>query len=310
MASLENPCVDGQGVQNTGVECGKALSYPQGVILCPSKAKWTKAEMVDPYQFFQTKIHAAKSTRFYPVFADLKKFEVAEGSDQTETYDDGTTSLIRLGGYGMTLSFKEGGECLAKKLLSFNKKGYSFIIVDELGQFKVRKNADGTYSGLKASDIYGSRPELATSAAVYKNRLVVSISVEEYITNSEIFKSDADLSDLLGLLDVDVVSLAAATTTKVTVGASTECAGTDLYALFGDALAVITAWKIVDKATGLPLTISAAAKNVAVSGWDLTVATGAGKTVLVNLTDAATLMILEVEGYEGAGAAEISMPAV
>lgn len=311
MASLLNPCAVGGNVQNTGVECGKSLTTPIGILIVAAAAKWTKADMVDPLAFFQQRIHEVKSKRFYPVFADLKNIEVAEGSDQTESYADGTTKLLNLAGYTITLTFADGGECLAKKLISFNKKGYRFIIVDNLNQFKVRKNADGTYSGLKATDLYGTRPELATFAASYKNKVVLSIPLDEYITNSAIFQTDADLSDLMGLLDVDVESKAAASATKVTVGATTECAGTDLYDLFADELANIDAWKIKDAATGTAVTITAAAKNDAAQGWDLTFATQAGKTLSVGLADASVLAALTPEpvtGYEGAKMASIVIP--
>lgn len=310
MATLLNPCVGGGTVENTGVECGKSISIPAGIIIVPPTAKWTKADMTDPLAFFQSKIHAAKGARFYPVFADLKNIEVAEGSDQTETYADGTTKLLNLGGFTITLTFADGGECLAKKLLSFNKKGYRFIIVDNLNQFKVRKNADGTYSGLKATDLYGTRPELATFAASYKNKVVMNITLEEYITNASIFQTDVDLSDLMGLLDVDIESKAPATTTQVTVGATTECAGTDLYDLFADELAKTDAWRVTD-ATGTVVTVTAVAKNDTVKGWDLTFATQAGKTLSVGLADAPALMALvpPVTGYEGAKAASIVIPA-
>lgn len=309
MAKLLNACAGDAGMENTGVECDKMLAVLLGLMAVPATAKWSKADMADPLAFFQEKIHAPKAERFYPIFADLKNFEVADGSDQQETYGDGTTKLLRLGGYTMTLSFIRGGECLAKKLLSLNKKGYRVIVFDELDQFKVRKNADGTYSGLKVTDLYGSRPQLATYAASFQNKVVINISTEEYIKHASIFKSDTELSDLTGLLDVDVESKAAAIATKVTVGASTECAGTDLYDLYPDDLAVPDAWKVMDS-TGAAVTVTTVAKNAAVKGWDLTFATQAGKTLSVGLADASVLAGLDpaVTGYEGAGAATIVIP--
>jgi len=306
---LLNPCQDGGSIKNTGYECSEMLSVLVGGFAVPPSAKWTKAEMADPLEFFQSKIHEVKSKRFYPIFADLKNIEVAEGSDQTETYADGTTKMLHLAGYGITLTFADGGECLAKKLLSLNKKGYRFIPVDDNNQFKMRKNADGTYSGLKLTDLYGTRPELSTFAASYKNKLVMNVTLEEYITNAVIYKTDADLSDLMGLLDVDIESKAAAIATKVTVGATTECAGTDLYGLYADELAKPEAWKIQD-ATGTAVVATAVAKNASAGGWDLTFATQAGKTLSVGLADASVLAALEpaVTGYEGAKAAVIVIP--
>lgn len=310
MSILINPCDATSGVENTGFECAKSLSVPKGVILVPANASWSKTDMADPHAFFMGKIQAVRGTRFFPIFADLKDFAVTNVSDVTETFQDGTTKMIRLGGYTLAFTFADGGECLAKSLLSFNKKGYRMIVVDELGQFKVRANSDGTYSGLKVSDLYAAQPVNATFAISYKNVINANISVEEYIENSEIFKSDADLTELLGLLNVDVASLGAPTITKVTVGATTECAGSNLYDTYADALAVIGAWKITDS-TGMPVTISAATKNTTVNGWDLTFATQAGKTLTVGLADTATLYALTspVVGYEGIQSATIVIPA-
>ncbi|QES88862.1 hypothetical protein [Rhizosphaericola mali] len=295
--ALLNPCsVTGRG-SNTGVECGKTLGVPAGIIMVPANAKWSLADMQDFAAYIQTKIHAAASQRWYPVFTDLKNFEVTQDSDTQENFADGTNKMIRLGGYTLTFSFLEGGECLAKSLLSFNKKGYRFIVVDVDSQFKVRKNGDGSYSGLRVTDLYAPSPNLNTLAASYMNRIIASISVDEYIEKAEIFLNDTDLTELNGLLEVELSSVAAPTATKLTISAKTECAGTDLYDEYADALAVVDAWKVTDS-TGADVAITAVAKNDTLKAWELTGAfTG---TIKVSLVAPSVLQAtpISVDGFE------------
>ncbi len=304
--ALIKACSSGN-VLNTGFECSELLDVPAGVIMVPGTAKWTQANMQDFPAFVKQKLHTTKSDRWYPVFSDLVNFEVNKESDQVENFANGTSKLTRLGAYGFTLSFAEGGECLAKALLSFNKMGYRPILIDVASRFKVRKNIDGTFSGLKVSDLYGGSPDLTTFDASFKNKLIMSITVKEYIQNAAIFQDASDLTDFIGLLDVDLVSAAAATTTKLTVKASTDCGGTDLYDMFKTQLAVPTAWK-VSKA-GAAIVPTAVATNDMLKAWEITVAAQTSGDILsVSGADASVWLGLNVEGYEAAQAISITIP--
>lgn len=292
--SIINSCANESAGANTGVECGKSLAVLAGVILVPASARWTESDMENFYEFLMDKIHADASDRFYPIFADVKNYEATIDSDTTETYADGTSKLIRLGGYTHTLTLADGGECLAKTLMSFIGLGYRVVVVDKNSQFKVKKYSDGTYGGLKTTDINGGPSQFATFTTSYLNKFVFTITPEEYITKAEIFKNSEDLTELQGLLDVKITEAVSPTASKVTVKVLTECAGTDLYGLYADQLAVASAF-VVKSASGSTKTVTVA-KNVTNKGFDLSGSFAEGDTV--SLSDPSTLKGLQVVGYE------------
>lgn len=305
MALIES-CVGDTG-DNTGYECGKALGPLAGVIMVPASAKWEKSDMDDFAAFIQVKMHAVPSQRWYPVFSDLVNMEPTKEADNITTFASGSTKMNRLGAYTMTLSFSEGGECLAKALLSFNKKGYKPILVDTDSQFKVRKNSDGTYSGLNVYDMYSPGPDVQTFDAPFLNKIYMSISVKEFVQSASIFKNDTDITDLLGLLDVEATQTAAATTTVLKVGFKTICGGTDLYDDYADELAFASAFVVKEGAT--VITPSGVAKDTVNHGWSLTVATQtSGDILVVSGSSAAAWETLGVVGYEPTQSVTITIP--
>lgn len=305
--ALIDICQTANTPKNSGSECGKALGNPKGIIAVPGNAKWNQSDMdTDFYAFIKTKMHTTASSRWYPFFQNLKNFEAPPESPQIETFADGTMKLVRLGSYNLTFSFADGGECGAKFLLSLNKKGYRFIIVDEDSQFKYRKNADGTFSGLKPSDLYSPGPDQKTPSAVFMNKLVANISVDEYVNKAEISKNDTDLTELVGLFDTKVTSAAAATTTKLKIAVNTICANTDLVALYDATLAVVGNFIVTNKATGAAVVCSAAA--VVGGHIELTGVFASASTFTVALAAASVLKAAGIEGYEGTQSVDILIP--
>lgn len=305
--ALINPCSFSNTGSNTGYECGKALSELAGVILVPPTASWSLSDMDDFAGYIETKTHAAKASRWFPIFADLKNIEISNESDTEESFPDGTKDLVRLGGYNLMLHFKEGGECLAQALLSFNKLNYRFILVDKDSQFKVRANADGTYSGLKASDIHGAAPQMKTFGQSFMNKLSINISVEEFIENAEIFQNDSDLTELTGLIDATMYSAAAASSTKIKLGVKTSCAETDLVALLGSAWGdtdLFTLYNVTDAAA---VVVSAAA---VVNGMIELSYTSQTSADVIRVTAAVPSVMLanNVSGYEIPATINITIP--
>jgi hypothetical protein len=109
-----------------------------------------------------------------------------------------------------------------------------------------------------------------------------------------------------------MLSKAAGTTTKLTVGAVTDCSESDLFDLNGlaDALAVIGAYKVTNKATGATITITAAAKNTTLKAWELTGTFVSGQTYVVTFSAPNVLagLATPVTGYEAVKAVEIAVP--
>jgi hypothetical protein len=305
--ALINPLAESLDVSNTGFEGSKQLEEIAGVILVPASAKWNAADMDDFPAFIEEKIHAAAADRWFPVFADLKNVEIGNESDTEESFPDGTKELIRLGGYNLMMSFKKGGEPLAKALIKLNNLDYRPIIVDKLSKFKVRLNADGTYSGLKTTDLGGGAPGLKTFAVSYMNKLRINISVDEFIKNAEILKDDSDLTELTGLIDCEVTEAAAATTTKLKVGVQTKDKETDLVALLGDAWADATnfvVYNVTDSTTVTPSGVAVVSGIV-----EITIAAQtSGDVVRVSGGTPAALLANDISGYEITDSVSITIP--
>lgn len=309
--AVRNACAIDTTGSNTGVECGKNLQAPKGFVLVRRTDEWDDDDLEDFYNYIQTKLHAAAAQRWFIINADLKNIENNEEADTMETFADGSQVFIKYGNYNRTASFYGGGTCLAKALMSFNRKGFSFIEFDNAGQIAMKKKANGKYAGFQPDELYSPKPTLANFANSYQNKMFISIKPDEYIKKSAIFAIDEDLTDLMGLLDVEMLEKAAGTATKLTVGAQTECAETDLFDLLPDALNVIPAWKVTNKATGATITVTAVAKNATLKAWELTGVFTAGQTFIATLVPPASLaaLTIPVTGYEAVLPVEIAIPA-
>jgi hypothetical protein len=231
MATLINPCNISEGsVSNTGVECSAALGIAKGIFIMHPSYTWTAEDMADPVAFITARIHAAGSSRFYPVLQGIFDFAIANESDITETNPiTGINSRLRAGGFTLTYTFEEGGLCLAKALLGFQGKGYRFIAVDQDSKMLVRLNSDGTYSGLKSSDISSSIIP-ASASAKFKNTLILGVSQDEYIRHSELIQSSEDITDFNGLIDTEITKAAEATIISVATSATRDITLTTLGA--------------------------------------------------------------------------------
>jgi hypothetical protein len=305
MSALVSPYVPIGSGSNTGIEGDIALGILQGIVIVPKNAKWTAADMADPIAFFQGKIHGAAKARFFPVMEGIFKYEAAKESNTTEANEvEGTTATLRNGGFNLTCTFEKGGMALAKKLSSFFNLGYSFIPMDKQDQFLLRKNSDGTYSGLRTSDM-NSDIAMATPTTKFKNIVTVSLSHDELIKSSEMFKSDTSLSDLVGLIDVKLTDAGGSTTTKLKVGVETLGAGTDLVAQFDTALAVPGNFIVTKKSDGTHPAITAAA--VVGGHIELTGTFTSASVYTVALAAASVLFGANIQGYEGVQSVDITV---
>lgn len=305
MASLINPCdITESSVANTGIECDGVLGIAAGVLIAHPSQKYTAEDLADPLAFFEEKIHAAGKARMYPIMQGIFDFGVAKDSDVTEANPiAGISKVIRLGGLNLTYTFDKGGECLANSILEFFGKGWGFIPVDNEGQFKLRKNADGTYSPLRSYEV---SPNFApkTASTSYKNIVVFSCDYNEWI-KAKLFKSDTTI-DLNGLIDAEIVSGGAATTTKLKIGVQTECAETDLVAEYDTDLADLDLFIVTDKNTSTVITPSAIAVAAGVLEITGTYTTGH----VINVTGSAPSVWLtnEIPGYDATNGLDITIP--
>jgi hypothetical protein len=282
---------------NTGFEGNVALGVAKGLFIVNASDTWTDSDMSDVSTFVKNRIHAAGSTRWYPILQGIFDFAVAKESDVSEANPiSGTSTRIRPGGFTITYTFNDGGLTLAKALRNF-KGGYRIVCLDQIRQFMQRKNASGVKSGLKCTDI-SSDILPATGSTTFKNTLVLSVSQEEYINYSEIKKvsEDDDISDFSGLVDTDIIKAAAASTTKLKISVRTRDGKTDLIAKYGSALADLDLFIVTDKASGVVVTPTA----IAVAGGflELTGTYTTAHTYLVNGSAPSVWLTNLVEGYD------------
>lgn len=307
-SALVNPCdISVTYGSNTGIECDSSLGVAKGFFLVPGNYSWSKTDMADPFAFITARIHAAGASRWYPVLKGIFDFALSKESSVTEANPiTGTTRTIRPGGFTITYTFEKGGLCLAQALLSFLGKGYSFVAVDQNSQFLCRLNADGTYSGLKSTEV---TPDLApaTQNTSFKNIVVLSISYYEYVHYAKLLKSNTDITDFNGLIEIETTKAAAASTTKLKVGVVSECANTDLVALYGTVpMADVDLYVVTNAATGAVVTISSAA---VVNGIvELTGTFVSGQTYNVAMAIPSILIANLLQGYEGVKSSAHAIP--
>lgn len=300
-------------VKNTGSECNESMGPTAMLIAVPPGLSWTKTQMNTFTTFLQTQIQATKAARVYPMFgpaAPIRKITNNKEADVLFTADDGTQIFIRYGVLNRAFGTTEGGICYAQALQSFTKAGFSIIEIDNAGQVLMRKNSDGTYSGLKTTFMYAPSIDPADFKTPQFTNFQISVTPQEYIGNGVIFSStDDSILDLIGLYDTDLLvgTAGASSVTKLKFQVQTECAETDLVALLGAPIAIISDYLVVDKAAPtVPITISAAA---IVSGHvELTGTFVSGHTYQISGADTPTLFTNGVEGYEITNVLEILIP--
>ena len=298
MSALVKACNVAASIKNTGIECSAAMGATAMIIAVPAGLKWTTGDLADFVGYISEQSHAAASARVYPLFGNNAPIRIIGNNDEddvTETYDDGFINFVRSGFANRTFTTDKGGLCYAKALRSFLNAGYSFIEVDKSGQVIMKLNEDGTYSGF-AANLGGKTPTGADFKSTYKNRFQLSYDPTTYINQGEIFTGAEGLLDLMGLIDFEISSAAAATTTKLKIAVTSDCAETDLVVLLGADLAQITNFVVTKVSDGSAVSISAAA---IVSGHiELTGTFTTATAYNVAAAAASVLFTNGVEGYE------------
>jgi len=317
-----NPCDLTLNPKNTGVECDSAMLATAMLIFMPQSARWTDADVAAaPYNgnftaFVEDKIHAAPSARWFPIFGNAAPINVitdANEADVTETLDDGSTVFIRYGKANRTFSTTKGGACLAQKLMQF-PQGYAFIEVDLDGKVAAYEPTSGTYGGFPTIMVKGLAPDSATLKTSFKNKMMITYDKVAYYVSGKITSPDTSENILAvnGLLDAEVTAGTKNTqsTTNIYVGVKTECANTDLVALYNGTgagkIGQVTNFVVTKKTDGSSVTPSAVA--IVNGEVQLTGTFTTATDYVVALAPAATLKANGIEGYEGIISATVSIP--
>ena len=301
--AIKKACSTNISLGNTGKECDSAMGATAMLIAVPPNLKFTDSDLADPLAWIEPLMHANGRNRVYPFFgrqAPIRTINNNNESDVIATMDDGTQIFVRYGVYNRSYETTSGGLCYAKALRGLNKSGFSIIEIDQDGQMLVRKNSDGTYSGLACSFMYSPSPSLADFKNPYKNKFQYSMDPGELVNNGEIFEGAQELLSLIGLIDTNLVLFGAASATKIPFDVVTDCAEASLIAQFGTLLAVPANFVVTDLATGLPVAITAAAV-VGGNHIELTGTFTSGKKYSVVGANPSVWFTATVEGYDASG---------
>jgi len=310
MGALIKACQKSGSIKNTRSECHESMGPTVLLIAVPPGATWTETEMADFKTYLTNQIHAAKASRFYPLFGPdvpIRKITPSKESDVIPVQEDGTPIFVRYGSITRVFGTTEGGLCFAEALMSLNKAGYNIIEVDNADQVLFRDNGDGTFSALKTTFMYSPSPDVADLKNPGYTYFQISYRPEEYVKYGTIWQDDSGIVNLVGLLDAAVTDATGSTTTKLKVGVETVCGLTDLVATsLATPLATVSNFIVKLKSTGAVQTITAAAVN---SGHiELTGTFTSGAVYTVALAAPSVLLTNNVPGYEGLVSVDITIP--
>jgi len=307
--AIVKKCNVSASVQNTGIECSAAMGATKMFLLVPSGVTWTANQIADFVTTINTARHGASASRVYPIFgnqAPIITINVNDEDDVTEKFDNGSEVFVRSGFANRIYETNQGGLCYAKALRSFLNSGYYFVEVDDQGNFIVKKNEDGTFSGFPAAYLGGKTPTAGSFKTVYKNRFGISYDPTIYINSGEIYSNGEGLLDLMGLIDAELSDAGSPSTTGVNVSIKTECAETDLVALLDSEWAQVSNFVVTKVSDGSAVTPSA----VTIVGGHVHIAgTFASASVYtVALAAPSVLKTNGIEGYEGTVSVDITIP--
>lgn len=259
--------------------------------------------------YLTTQAHAAKAQRVYPMFGPgvpIRKITLSKESDVIAKQDDGTDIFIRYGVLSRSFATTDGGICFAEALQSLNKSGYSIIEIDNANQVLMRKNSDGTFSGLQCTFMYSPSPDLADFKTPGYTNFMIEFLPQEYVGFAEIFTGDSSLQELVGLIDSQVTDATGSSATKLKIAVSTICGSTDLIAQFGAPLAALSNFVVTKDSDGTTPTMTAAA--IVGGHIELTGTFVSGQKYTVALAAPSVLLAANLAGYEGIVAADILIP--
>lgn len=310
MSALTKACTFTASVKNTGKVCDTAMTAAAMIIMVDPKLKWTLSDMEDFDAYVATQVHLRKMFPLFGLNAPIRNVINNQETDVTATLEDGLQVFIRFGILNRTFETTSGGLCYAEALNSFLNSGFKVIEIDSLGQTLMRKNSDGTFSGLITDYIAPATPQLADFRNPYKNRFSYSFSPVEMVTNGTIMKGGSSLLSMMGLIDSYLYEAAEGTTTDVTIGVKAECSDEDIVSDFPVPFAVAGNFFINKKSDGSSVAITA--RTVTGNQIELAATLVSGTTYIVSAAAPSVWKTNGIEGYDASagydGSVEITIP--
>jgi predicted regulator of amino acid metabolism with ACT domain len=299
------------GISNTGgVDC----DVSRGVLDRPfvyngsiPAASYSDSDTLLTYLIAASKKSRTNSDKIFP-FPSAQEI-----ADKSEANTEGSLGL------GFKTILREGlpsyeikvfaGMVQLKALRKMNNKTIRIFEYDK------NRNLWGTKSGSSfkgfQAKIFVTGGKIATGTNVEEDVVTVTVSIldaSEYLDNAYFMPIDGNISDIAGLMDIDLVELAAHTSNAYKIGARVPTSQIgrfiNMYDDFHDTLAIAANWKATVKATGANLAITTVAKDATLKGWTVTfdstafTALPSGAQIIVEFVAPETLDAADVVGVE------------
>lgn len=262
---------------NTGVGAKfSQLGFVKGLIFVPAGKKYPTSSVAALKTAIEADILADLAyNRAYPLQGFVKPTD-SSTKPVTESFPTGAVAVVNNGFYDIEYQFLRGGHNLSVAMQKNNGRDWWFFIIDDQVLLRGTDAGVGFMTGINPNLAYTPPAVMntGTNVAVYSTR--VNFTPDQIGVNGAFvdFSNDGGLNyltNLNGLLDVNVYQSLARAAGVLSVGANVANATVDLFAEFGSELAVIGGWRVRNTLTGKPLAVTAAATDATNGGWTVTV---------------------------------------
>lgn len=306
-------CSASDFVKNTGSNSSLLPEAPVMIIAMNKNFKFTLDDLEDAVAFFTEKAHAVGLQKVFPMFGNsipLDFLTNSDSADVTQTTDRGQVIFVQYGFIIMTFGTLGGGLCFARALQSFNGvSNMAFVFVDSVGRLFVKKNSDGTFSGMPAAQVFAPKITSADFKNAARTNFQIAFDPITYTNTGKLLITDAgtDILDLQGLIDLDLKpGDTPSTTTDLFVKLVDECCGDDVIATIGDDLLEPSNFIVTDDADDSVVAITGVTANE--DELDLAGAFTSGHTYTVKGATSDDLFGNDVEGFDIIGTTKVSVP--
>lgn len=296
--------------KNTGYgSCPLDWGLFLGAFIFDSPRVFTDAELAD----LATTLNDAatddvKDARMFPIHGFLGPTDNSEAV-VTEKFPYGAEAIVRDGNLNWSFQFKDGGACVNNAGRTHN--GQSYVLFYD--RFKSKNRLIGTYNAAGLATIplqYVYFAPFKLNDGSKSTGYFVSFSMFPQYINEEVdfIQADFDLSEIVGLKDVDIiVNSFNQNTGVVNITLQTDCGASNIYDLFHTDLDE-TSLTAYDE-DGNAVTISTFTGVAGNKTFDVTLDTGdfpSSGTVTLAGAAVSVLTAQGIEGYE-IGSAEIEI---
>lgn len=306
-------CSSAASTFNIGIPlCDLIKGKPLGIIFADAGKEFTPEQRATKAALFTAlddASRAARGARVYPLwrvnhFEDLTK-EPTRG--QAGNLDNVDRKL--LDGIPSFKFHQNSGELLQKQLEAAEGQNMTFFLVDDNYALYGTKSGNNM-AGFSLTEIDTEASKFGSSTEFSKYPFTLTLaSMTEYKSNSCFVKMDSTITGLRGLNNVDLNTLGAPPVQAVNVIKITPVStgGKNIGILYPSLLADVDAWEAINDQTDAAHAITSVAWDAANGRFNVTLDSTAyaaltvGHTVSVNLTTAAALYALGINGFESIG---------